>query len=170
MDDSSLPGIRFCPLCASRLEIRFAGGRQRPVCPEAGCGFVAWDNPTPVVAALVEHEGKVVLARGRGWPRGRFGLVTGFLERGETVEQAVLREVGEELGLQGEIEATIGVYTFERRNQLIVAFHVRAEGPISLGDELEEIRHIRPEDLRPWPFGTGLAVEDWLARRRGGDF
>jgi NADH pyrophosphatase NudC (nudix superfamily) len=122
-----------------------------------------------VVAALVEHEGKVVLARARGWPPGRFGLVTGFLERGETVEQAALREVGEELGLEGEIEATIGIYTFERRNQLIVAFHVRAEGPISLGDELAEIRHVPPEKLRPWSFGTGPAVADWLARRRDGD-
>jgi NADH pyrophosphatase NudC (nudix superfamily) len=94
-----------------------------------------------------------------------FGLVTGFLERGETPDEGVLREVEEELGLVGEIADFIGYYAFFQMNQLLLAFHVKATGEIALGDELEEIRRIPPEKLRPWRFGTGYAVMDWLKRR-----
>ena len=81
---------RFCPWCGSELERSEREGRTRQVCPAAGCGFVHWDNPTPVVAAIIEHEGQVLLARNRAWPEKKFGLVTGFLERGETPETGVL--------------------------------------------------------------------------------
>jgi NAD+ diphosphatase len=156
--------FRFCPRCATALVERQAGGKPRPACPAEGCGFVAWGNPTPVVAAIIEHEGAVLLARGRGWPEKLFALVTGFLEAEETPEAAVLREVKEETGLSAELVGFVGAYVFELRNELILAFHVRAEGPITLSDELEATRHIPREKLKPWPFGTGLAVRDWLER------
>lgn len=140
------------------------GGKLRPACPKEGCGFVAWGNPTPVVAAIIEHEGAVLLARGRGWPEKFFALVTGFLEAGETPEQAVLREVKEETGLEGRIVGLVGVYAFELRNELIICFHVAAEGAITLSDELEATKHIPKERLKPWPYGTGEAVRDWLSR------
>ena len=50
-------------------------------------------------------------------------------------------------------------------NQLILAFHVRAEGRIVLGEELVEFKAVAPERLRPWKFGTGYAVMDWLEKR-----
>lgn len=134
------------------------------MCPAEGCGFVFWDNPLPVVAAIVEHEGVVVLVRNHGWPEKMFGLVTGFLEKGESPEAGVLRELREELGLEGEVVRLIGVYPFEQRNELIVAYHVRAHGTITLGDEIAQHKSVPREKLRPWPFGTGLAVRDWLAR------
>ena len=142
-------------------------GRDRLACPDEACGYVHWDNPLPVVAALVEHEGAVILARNRGWPEGWFGLVTGFLERGESPEAGVLRELQEELGLEGRIESLIGVYPFELRNEVIIAFHVVATGVVKLGDEIEAVKRIAPEKLRPWPVGTGLAVAEWIKRRVG---
>lgn len=160
--------FRFCPRCGATLEARTLHGRERAACPREGCGFVHWGNPTPVVAAIVEHEGAVLLARGRGWPDTMFGLVTGFLEAGETPESGVLREVKEELGLDGEVLSLVGVYPFEIRNELIVAFHVRAWGEVRLSDELEAVKRIAPEKLRAWPFGTGLAVQAWLERRGAG--
>ena len=153
----------YCPQCATPLTERTDGGRPRPACP--ACGYVFYDNPAPVVAALVEHEGDVILARNKGWPNSWFGLVTGFLERGETAEAGLLREVEEELGLHAEIVSFIGVYSFFEMNQVILAYHVRAEGEITLGDELAAYKRIPPEKLRPWPLGTGHAVRDWLARR-----
>ena len=157
--------LRFCPRCAAPLVTKAHHGRERALCEAPGCGFVHWGNPTPVVAAIVEHEGAVLLARGKGWPEKLFGLVTGFLEAGESPEAGVLREVKEELGLDGEVVGLVGVYPFELRNELIVAFHVRATGTVQLGDELEAIKRVPPEKLRAWPFGTGLAVQAWLDRR-----
>lgn len=87
-----------------------------------------------------------------------FGLVSGFLEKGETPDEAVLREVAEELRLSARIEEFVGYYSFTMRNQLLLVFHVVAEGEIRVGGELQEIRRLDPERVRPWPFGTGPAV------------
>ena len=155
---------RFCRACGAGLETLLLAGRLRQVCT-AGCGHVEWNNPLPVVAALVERDGRIVLARNHAWAEGVFGLVTGFLEAGESPEQAVAREVAEELGLAADAVSLIGVYPFERKNEVIIAYHVVAGGEIALNEELAEVRLIVPEKLRPWDFGTGLAVRDWLARR-----
>jgi len=157
--------MKFCPECGASLEMAEVEGKQRLRC--GSCTFVHWDNPVPVVAAIVEHEGDVVLVRSKGWPEKMFGLVTGFLERGETTEQGVLREVREELGLEATIAGFIGLYHFFEMNQLIVAYHVKASGTIALGDELAGMKRVPPAKLRPWPMGTGRAVADWLERRRG---
>lgn len=171
MDDA-----RFCLRCGTALVPITLEGRERMRCPAEGCGYVHYGNPLPVVAAIVEltegdeggsGEGEVVLVRQKGWPEGWFGLVTGFLERGESPEEGVLRELREELGLDGEVVSLVGVYSFPQRNEVIMAWHVRARGPIVLGDELEGYKRVPIAKLRPWPFGTGLAVKDWLARRAG---
>lgn len=159
---------RYCPRCGSALGPRHDGERERLTCTGQGCGFVHYDNPTPVVAALVEHDGEVLLVRNQGWPESWFGLVSGFLERGEDPAAGALREVAEELGLVGEVVALIGVYGFEARNELIVAYHVRAAGTVSLSHEIAAVKRVAPERLRPWPFGTGRAVADWLSRRDSG--
>jgi NADH pyrophosphatase NudC (nudix superfamily) len=140
-------------------------GKGRLVCSSDSCNYVFWDNPIPVVAAIVELGGNVVLARNRLWPEKMFGLVTGFLEKGEKPESAVLREVKEELGLEGTATKFIGYYSFFEMNQLILAFHVMAQGSVTLSEELSEVRYVSPEKLKPWPFGTGYAVKDWLERR-----
>lgn len=158
-------GWRFCPQCGGALELREAGGFMRPSCRSETCGFVLWDNPVPVVAALVEHEGRIVLARNVAWPENAFGLVTGFLERDEAPEVAVAREVAEELGLAATAVSLIGLYPFTQKNQLLIAYHVVAEGRIVLNEELAEVRLIEPARLKAWDFGTGLAVADWLLAR-----
>ncbi len=121
-----------------------------------------WDNPVPVVAAVVEHEGYIVLARNKLWTQRFFGLITGFLERNENPDAAVLREVEEELGLKARDPRFIGHYGFERMNQLIIAYHVIGEGTITLGDELAEYIRVAPAQARYWPAATGLALRDWL--------
>jgi NAD+ diphosphatase len=159
--------FQYCPLCGKGLTKKQVDGRERLCCPSDDCGYVWWDNPLTVVAAIVEKDGNIILARNREWPEKIFALITGFLEKGETPEAAVVREVKEELGLDAEIREMIGVYSFFERNQLIIAYYLTAGGEIKLGDELAEIRMILPQKLRPWPFGTGLAVSDWLAKYGG---
>jgi NAD+ diphosphatase len=155
--------FQFCPQCASPVARQLRDGVERLVCT-APCGFVHWDNPTPVVAAVVEHAGKIILARNAAWPQRFFGLITGFLEKNDpSPEEAVVREVSEELGLAASAApAFIGHYRFERMNQLIIAYHVRAEGIIRLNEELSEYIAVAAADARYWPTATGLALRDWL--------
>ncbi len=152
----------FCPRCGNKLVDRETDGRVRRACGGEGCNFVHYDNPLPVVAGIVEIEAGVVLVRSQGWPEKMFGLVTGFLERDEASADAIVREVQEELGLISTVEKLVGVYPFTMRNEVIIAYALRATGTIVLGSELADYRVVPKAKLRPWPMGTGFAVADWL--------
>ncbi len=156
--------MRYCPVCATALMVRtdagHEGGRTRLACPDGH--WTHWDNPLPVLAALVEYEGRILLARNAAWPEKMFGLITGFMERDETPEQGVARELLEETSLHAEEIKLIGVYEFMRKNELIIAYHVKASGQIALSPELVDFRLIAPQNLRPWQSGTGRAMADWM--------
>lgn len=140
-------------------------GRERKKCSDEACGFVHYGNPVPVVGAIVEHPTGILLARNKGWPEGMFGLVTGYLEAGETPEAGALREVKEELGLDAEVVSLVGVHAFELKNEVLITYHVRATGDVVLSDELAGYKTVPEAKLRPWPMGTGHAVRDWLRAR-----
>jgi NADH pyrophosphatase NudC (nudix superfamily) len=157
--------FKFCPVCATSLVMRAdeqEAGKLRLACPDGH--WTHWDNPLPVLAALVEIDGKMLLARNAAWPEGRFALITGFMERDETPEQGIAREIKEETDLDANQITLIGVYEFMRKNELIIAYHVKASGEIRLSPELLEYRLVAPPDLRPWPAGTGYAVAEWMRR------
>lgn len=156
---------RYCPQCAQPLTLGFHGDRERLACPDATCGFIHWNNPVPVVAAIVEHEGQIILARNVAWPVSFYALITGFLERGETPEAGVQREVQEELGLTPQGARFVGVYEFTRMNQLIIAYHVPATGTVVLNEELADWKHVPFDQVQYWPAGTGYALRDWLRGR-----
>ena len=158
--------MNFCPQCGQELVSTKIDDRSRLACTSPSCDFVHWDNPTPVVAGIVEIDGCVVLTRNKGWPEKWYGVVAGFLERGETPEEAILREVQEELGLEGELISFVGTYSFFERNQLILAYHIQADGEIQLGPELEHAKLVPINKVRPWPMGTGPALRDWLEARK----
>lgn len=157
--------VRYCSYCGRELIHKQINGRDYRACPGENCDYVFWDNPLPVVAAIVEHGGNVLLARNKLWPQKMYGLITGFLEKGESPEKAVLREVKEELDLDAETAGMVGIYPFIERNQIIIAYHVSAQGEIKMNEELADVIAVPPEKLRPWPFGTGPAVKDWLESR-----
>ncbi len=162
-----MSAYRFCPVCAEPLVVRadegHHGGRERLACPTGH--WTHWDNPLPVLAALVEVEGRILLARNAAWPEKMFALITGFMERDETPEQGVARELKEETNLDVVEANLIGVYDFMRKNELIIAYHVKAEGEIRLSEELVDFRLVAPEKLRPWRAGTGYAIADWMRKR-----
>ena len=83
----------FCPRCGCPLEAKFIESIPRLVCQAPVCGFVHWDNPLPVVAALVEYQGQFILARNAQWPRRIFSLISAFLEQNENPQDAIRREV-----------------------------------------------------------------------------
>lgn len=156
----------YCPHCAQPLVPRAHVGPPdvlRHSCPDLTCAFVHWHNPVPVVAAVVEHEGELILARNKAWAMPFFALITGFLEHTDpSPDEAIAREVKEELDLDATGVNFIGHYRFEQQNQIILAYHVPAAGTITLGDELAEYKRIAPAKARYWPMATGLALRDWL--------
>tara|TARA_Y100000588_G_scaffold338031_2_gene379834 strand:- start:7993 stop:8535 length:543 start_codon:yes stop_codon:yes gene_type:complete len=155
---------RYCPICAAPLTKQSINGENRKACKKNSCDYIEWNNPTPVLAAIVQAADKIVLVRALGWPEDWFGLVTGFHESGETAENGVVREVKEELGLSCQVESLVGVYSFFQMNQVIIAYHVLLDqGDIVLDvNELVDYKKIPISELQPWPSGTGIAVQDWL--------
>ena len=162
--------FNFCPSCATPLQLlaklEDGGEKLRLRCP--GCDWTHWNNPTPVLAAIVEcsdKDGLVLLARNAAWPGRMFALITGFMEAGETPEEGIAREIKEETNLDVDSLKLVGVYDFQRMNQIIVAYHAVAHGEVTLSPELAEYRLYRPEDIKCWRAGTGYAVADWLTAR-----
>lgn len=161
---------RFCPQCAASLAWTWAdedgGPKQRLRCP--ACDFTHWNNPTPVLAAVVEctdQQGRLLLARNAAWSGKLFALITGFMEAGESPEEGIAREVLEETALTVESVELISVHDFQRMNQVIIAYHVKAHGRVQLSPELVEYRLFQPGEVLCWPSGTGHALARWLQSR-----
>ena len=159
--------FQFCPSCATPLQFivqaEDGGDKERLRCP--ACGWTHWNNPTPVLAAIVEYRGQVLLARNAAWPGKMFALITGFMEAGESPQEGIAREVKEETNLDVTQVNLVGAYEFLRMNQVIIAYHVVAHGDVRLSPELVDYRLVNLPDLRCWPAGTGYALADWLRTR-----
>ena len=142
-----------------------SGQVQRLRCP--ACGWTHWNNPTPVLAAIIESEdGRILLARNAAWPTTKmFALITGFMEAGESPQQGIAREIKEETNLDTLEHRLVGVYEFLRMNQVIIAYHTRVHGQVRLSPELADYRWYMPQNLKCWPTATGYALADWLRSR-----
>jgi NADH pyrophosphatase NudC (nudix superfamily) len=142
-------------------------GDERLACESSGCRFVHWNNPIPIVAALVQLHDAYILARNAAWPDGVFSVLTGFLEEGETPESGVTREVVEELGLEVRHVQFVGHFSFREHNQLIIAFACQAEGTLELGDEVSETRRVPRDELAGYDFGPLRLTQEIVARWLG---
>jgi NAD+ diphosphatase len=158
---------RFCPQCATPLawiaQQEDGGSKERLRCP--ACQWAHWNNPTPVLAAVVQYQDRILLARNAAWKGKMFALITGFMEAGETPHEGIAREIAEETNLRATALDLIGVYDFQRMNQVIIAYHAVCEGEVRLSPELAEYRLFAYEQVRCWPAGTGHALADWLRSR-----
>ena len=158
---------RFCPQCATPLawitQLEDSGEKQRLRCP--ACGWTHWNNPTPVLAAVVQYQDQILLARNAAWTHRMFALITGFMEAGEAPQEGIAREIAEETNLRATSLELIGVYDFQRMNQVIIAYHAVCEGEVKLSPELAEWRLFAYDQVRCWPAGTGYALADWLRSR-----
>ena len=161
------PAFKFCPQCAAPLawisQAEDGGDKSRLRCPS--CNYTHWNNPTPVLAAVVEVDGKILLARNAAWPGKMYALITGFMEAGETAQEGIQREIAEETNLSTDALSLIGVYDFQRMTQVIIAFHAVCHGEVRLSPELVDYRMLAPENLKCWPSGTGYALADWLTSK-----
>ena len=155
---------KFCPQCATELQLitqaEDGGDKQRLRCP--ACGWTHWNNPTPVLAAVVQYQDKILLARNAAWTHKMYALITGFMEAGETPQEGITREVKEETNLEVQELNLIGAYDFRRMNQVIIAYHARCTGDVKLSPELVDYRLYGYDEVRCWQAGTGYALADWL--------
>jgi ADP-ribose pyrophosphatase YjhB (NUDIX family) len=161
------PGYKFCPKCGSSLSRRRLKEfePERLVC--TGCLFVMYLNPKVAAGAVVEHQGGIVLLRREIDPRAGFWVHPGgFVDRGETLEQAAKRETREEVGLDVEIGPLLGAFSFEDSEVVVVTFAARTlSGEPTVGDESLEVRIFDPAEL-PWEElafpSTRLALKEYL--------
>jgi ADP-ribose pyrophosphatase YjhB (NUDIX family)/predicted GNAT family acetyltransferase len=171
--------VSYCPKCATELELRLSGDRERPTCP--ACGFIFYFNPIVGAGVLVETDGRVILVRRGVEPQaGLWGLPAGYVEADERAEEAAVREMQEETGLEIEIDQMLGVYSFGREPQtgvLILYSGHTIGGHLSAGDDAQEVQAFAPEELPPddqIAFRTHLqALTEWrraraLVYRNGG--
>jgi len=159
--------FKYCPQCATALafitQTEDGGEKMRLRCP--ACDYTHWNNPVPVLAAVIEYDGQILLARNAAWPGKMYALITGFMEAGETPQEGIAREIAEETNLTTDALDLIGVYDFQRMNQIIIAYHAVCHGDVRLSPELVDYRLYAPQSVKCWPAGTGYALADWLKSR-----
>jgi ADP-ribose pyrophosphatase YjhB (NUDIX family) len=118
----ALEDAQFCPRCGRAADVEFP---RRIVCTH--CGYAAYYNPKPVAGAIpVDASGRVILLR-RGFDPGQ-GLWTfpgGFVDLGESVEEAARREAAEELGIAIELGGLVGVYSRAEDRVVLIVYRAR---------------------------------------------
>jgi 8-oxo-dGTP diphosphatase len=158
----ALEDVRFCPRCGRTAHVDFP---HLITCPH--CGYGAYYNPKPVAAAIpVTDDGRIILLR-RGFEpgKGKWTFPGGFVDLGESVEQAAAREAMEELAIEIELRGLVGVYSRPNDRVVLVVYAATTKQVPQLTDEATEIKTCTRADL-PWDelafWSTGLALRDYL--------
>jgi 8-oxo-dGTP diphosphatase len=141
----------FCPICGTTLQIGMIEEKERKYCPK--CDFINYKNPLPVALAIAIKDKDFLLIK-RGLPprKGMWASPSGFIEIGETAEEACLRELKEETGVSGEIVKLVGVVRREDRevygDMLIVAYLVEVGNEeLKPGSDVEDVRFFSVDEL-----------------------
>ena len=154
----------FCSECGSELEQRLAFGQIRGVCPN--CEHVHFVDPKVAVGVIVELDGGIVLGkRGHEPNLGRWSFPSGFVDAGEILEHAAVREVEEETGLRVTMDRLLGVYSSEGERTVFVAYAGSIiGGRLEAGEECLEVASF-PLDRLPdlaFPHDDAI-VAAWLS-------
>ncbi len=136
----------FCAKCGSATAV-FRGGWARK-CP--ACGAEHFPRVDPVVIMIAEHDGRALLGRGKGWPPGRYSALAGFLEPGESIEEAVAREIAEEAGVRVGRVRYVASQPWPFPSSLMIACVAEAEDDAITLDvnELEDAMWVPREMVR----------------------
>ena len=169
--------FRYCPCCATELELRESAGPdpERLACPS--CGWVHYANPAPTVQAWIDHDGSyLALERNEEPEKGKWNMPGGFVEAGEGGPEAIRREVLEETGLAIEVCEVIGIFSSEYGGPdgqpiFDVAYHCRlvpgTDPELKVSAESAEARWF-PLDEFPEPAFRGEQQALAALRARGG--
>jgi NAD+ diphosphatase len=152
---------RFCGACGGSME-GLAGERCMRC---TTCGHAAYPRISPAMMVLVKKGDAILLARNVAFPTGRFSALAGFLEAGESVEDAVHREVYEEVGLRVRDLRYFGSQSWPFPHSLMIAFTAEYDsGEITLDPrEIADARWFGPGDALP-EYATGVSISGELIR------
>ena len=159
----ALEGVRFCPRCAAEARVDFPHMLRCDA-----CSYRAIFSPEPVAAAIPRDDaGRIwLLRRTLHEGAGRWTFPGGFVELGESVEDAARREAREELEIDVELGGLVGVYSRATERTVLVVFDARALGIPRETKEAAEVRAFAPAEL-PWDelafWSTTQALRDALA-------
>ena len=165
---------RFCGLCGHLTESLEAGHLRR--CSNPDCGISHFPRTDPAVIMLVHDRDRCLMGRQAVWPAGMHSTLAGFVEPGESLEDAVAREVEEESGLRVDQVQYHSSQPWPFPSSIMLGFHARyAGGELTVNpDELETARWFTRQELRNSPEDDNLRlprkdsiarrlIEDWLA-------
>jgi NAD+ diphosphatase len=165
---------RFCGVCGHATVSEQAGHQRR--CSNAGCGAVHFPRTDPAVIMLVHDGDRALLGRQAQWPPGMHSVLAGFVEPGESLEEAVAREVMEEVGIPVADVRYQSSQPWPFPSSIMLGFTARALSPeIRLSpDEIESAAWYSRDDLRRSPENETFRlsrrdsisrrlVDDWLA-------
>lgn len=142
---------RFCPSCAGPLEMRLLkrGDPERHVCTR--CGQVVYQDPKVAVGTIISMESRIVLVRRAIEPGyGKWVFPGGYVDRGEEVTAAALREAKEEAGLDIRLDRLINIYSYAGRPLVVVVYAATAiGGELCTDEECLEARLFTPDEI-PW--------------------
>jgi ADP-ribose pyrophosphatase YjhB (NUDIX family) len=162
------PSHAFCSLCGAPLQEKLveAEGRERLIC--VGCGHIHYQNPTVVAGVIPIARGKIWLLRRAIEPRyGAWTYPAGFVELGESVEDAAARETREELNLEIRLVELLGVYSRPPMTSVVIVYVANAISEPSIGEETLEFAAFAPDEI-PWQdlafWSTEAALRDWVKR------
>ena len=169
MAESAPSAYRFCPKCGMGLETRSlkAGEPTRLVC--SACDFVFYLDPKVAACTISIVDGGIVLLRRGIEPQwGRWVFPGGFVDRGETVQDAAVRETFEEVNLRVSLTGILDVYSFPGSEVVVIVYAADVVGgTLSAGDEAEDVKAFRPEEI-PWDElafeSTRAALRDYIHR------
>src|SRR6266568_4197055 len=142
--------IRFCPLCAGALGREAVPPDQREQAVCSRCRFVFYLNPKVVAGTIPEQDGRILLTRRSINPgRGLWTFPGGFVDFGETVTDAAMRETFEETGLNVDLTGLLNVYTYPAAPVIIVYKARVIGGTLTTCDENDALEWVTPERI-PW--------------------
>lgn len=156
---------RFCPRCGRP----FAADGSPARCTDAACGYVWYRDPKVGAGVVVsDAAGRILLVRRNHEPRmGRWAFPSGFVDAGEVVEDAAVREVREETGVEVRLDDLLGVYSEAGEQVIFVAYAgTLIAGEPRAGDEAIEVGLFAPDALPPLAFDhDDQIMQAWRARR-----
>jgi len=170
---SAAPEYRFCPRCGGTLVSReLKAGEPARLCCD-GCGFVFYLDPKLAACTIPLYEGGIVLLRRSIEPaKGKWVFPGGYVDRGEKLEEAAVREAREECGLDVELERLVSLHSYRGRTPIIIVWAARAVGgELRTDEESLEVRTFEAETI-PWDDlafeSTGEALRTYFAGRGQG--